>query len=279
MLSIVIALYNKETTILRTLKSVLDYVSVEFELIIVNDCSTDSSFALTEKFLRNSVHKYELVDLEKNIGRSEARNIGIAHANHEYILFLDADDYLSEGFKKITDYCRPNRVITFNYIEIKRGGFSFCSNRFSLSKYYNPLFLYSLGVYLPSCSSTIVPRDIAMKIKFNNEYHAGEDLLYWLTIQSLGYSFYHVNLNGSIYNNYSYDSASRNDIDQNLLTALKNIGFSFYLYGLSILCAQRYWNTGNIGSLILEKMLRCCLAIRYLMPHLIRRFMNDIRNT
>ena len=88
MFSIVIPLYNKPISIQDTLKSVKSQTFDEFELLIINDGSTDNS---REKAAEISDSRFRIIDKE-NGGRSSARNLGIQLAAYSYIAFLDADD-------------------------------------------------------------------------------------------------------------------------------------------------------------------------------------------
>lgn len=87
--SIVIPLYNKENYIENTLKSVLAQTFTDFEIIIINDGSTDSSEAKVLPFADSRI-KYHS---RENEGASAARNFGIDTSTSKYITFLDADDY------------------------------------------------------------------------------------------------------------------------------------------------------------------------------------------
>lgn len=93
MISIIIPLYNKEPIIERTVRSVLSQSFVDFELIIVDDGSTDDSVNVVNS-LRDS--RIRLIR-QKNGGPGKARNTGVHYAKGEWILFLDADDELTEG--------------------------------------------------------------------------------------------------------------------------------------------------------------------------------------
>ncbi len=90
MISVIIPLYNKETAIARCIKSVIDQTMTDWELIIVDDGSTDNSSSVVSSFLKNERIKYFLKD---NGGVSSARNYGVEHSHGEWIIFLDADDY------------------------------------------------------------------------------------------------------------------------------------------------------------------------------------------
>lgn len=87
-ISVIIPLYNKEAQIYKTIMSVLDQTFPFFELIIVDDGSTDNSAAIVK-----SIHDYRIRYIhKKNGGVSSARNWGVKMAKSEWVIFLDADD-------------------------------------------------------------------------------------------------------------------------------------------------------------------------------------------
>ena len=87
--SVIIPLYNKEKDILNTLQSVLSQTFTNFEIIIVNDGSTDKSAEIVNTINDDRIKQYS----KKNEGVSKARNYGVEKAQSPYIAFLDADDY------------------------------------------------------------------------------------------------------------------------------------------------------------------------------------------
>lgn len=87
--SIIIPLYNKENFIEKTIQSILEQTFQDFEIIIVNDGSTDKSEEKILQFKDFRIHYFT----KKNEGASTARNYGIEKANADFITFLDADDY------------------------------------------------------------------------------------------------------------------------------------------------------------------------------------------
>lgn len=86
--SIVIPLYNKEATVERALRSVFKQTVQDFEIIVVNDGSTDNGARVVESIKNQHIRLIH----QENQGVSVARNRGIAEAQHELIAFLDADD-------------------------------------------------------------------------------------------------------------------------------------------------------------------------------------------
>lgn len=90
--SVIIPYYNNEKTIIRALESVINQTYKDFEIILIDDGSTDDSHRLVDEFIKYNL-EYEIKNLyQKNSGPSKARNNGIKNSNGEYIAFLDADD-------------------------------------------------------------------------------------------------------------------------------------------------------------------------------------------
>lgn len=94
-LSIILPTYNRKYCIKRMIDSVLRQNFQNFELIIVDDGSTDGTFEMLEESYQDK--RIKLVRKE-NGGVSSARNLGISLARGEYITFVDSDDYLLDGF-------------------------------------------------------------------------------------------------------------------------------------------------------------------------------------
>lgn len=95
--SIIIPLYNKEKYIQRAVDSVLNQTYQNFELIIVDDGSTDGSLSAIKNYTGNP--KIRIIS-QNNKGACSARNTGINSAMYKYIIFLDADDAWMENFLK-----------------------------------------------------------------------------------------------------------------------------------------------------------------------------------
>ncbi len=96
MISVIIPVYNCEKYISRCVDSVLNQSYKDFELILVDDGSTDSSGVLCDGFLQRD--KRVLVIHKKNGGASSARNAGLEIANGDYIAFIDADDWVDANY-------------------------------------------------------------------------------------------------------------------------------------------------------------------------------------
>ncbi|XMO87152.1 glycosyltransferase family A protein [Algibacter sp. AS12] len=113
--SVIIPLYNKENYIADTLNSVLTQTFQDFEIIIINDGSTDNSLNIVEQIKDRRIKIFS----NKNRGLSYTRNYGIHRAKSDFVAFLDADDlwmedYLETAHKLILSFKDYNAFVT-NY--------------------------------------------------------------------------------------------------------------------------------------------------------------------
>lgn len=91
LISIIIPCYNCEQWLPKIFESLIKQTSKNFEIIFINDGSSDNSLVVARKVLKDSNLNYKIID-KKNEGVSVARNIGISNSKGDYLYFLDADD-------------------------------------------------------------------------------------------------------------------------------------------------------------------------------------------
>lgn len=94
-LTVIITYYNSEDYIQACIESLKQQRNQDFNVIIVNDGSTDGSQALLEDTLKNYDKKVEVINFEQNQGHAHARNVAMSHVETPYFMFLDADDELA----------------------------------------------------------------------------------------------------------------------------------------------------------------------------------------
>lgn len=97
MFSIILPVFNREHLVERAINSILDQDYKSFELIIVDDCSTDNTVSIISKF---SDKRIKIFQLNENSGPAIARNFGIKKSEGSIISFLDSDDYYAREFLK-----------------------------------------------------------------------------------------------------------------------------------------------------------------------------------
>ena len=95
--SVIIPLFNKAPYIKKALESVRSQTFSDFEIVVVDDGSTDNSFTEAKSLLEDSDVRYQLKH-QDNAGVSTARNNGVSLSKGDYLCFLDADDWWAPSF-------------------------------------------------------------------------------------------------------------------------------------------------------------------------------------
>lgn len=116
--SVIIPAYNVQAYIDKALKSVLNQDFKNYEIIVVDDCSTDDTANVVSKY-----SEVKLIKHTENKASGGARNTGLDNANGEYIIFLDADDYLyaNDVLTKV-DKLIGNQKVDVVHMGFKIGG-------------------------------------------------------------------------------------------------------------------------------------------------------------
>lgn len=96
MISVLIAAYNAEKYIRRCLDSLVEQTFTDFEVVVVNDCSVDSTAIIVEQYIKESSLNIHLVNLSVNSGVSAVRNRCLKEAKGTALYFADADDWLEK---------------------------------------------------------------------------------------------------------------------------------------------------------------------------------------
>ena len=188
MISVIIPLYNKEAGVATALRSVLAQTYQDFEIVIVDDGSTDGSVAVVETFNDPRIRLIR----QQNAGVSAARNRGIEEAKGEHVAFLDADDeWMPEFLKEICTLqtAFPNcKAQATNYIFNSNGKKSptilrripFKGERGVLSNYFKVASCSHPPVWT---SAVCIERKLLQEIGgFPIGIKSGEDLLTWARI-------------------------------------------------------------------------------------------------
>lgn len=193
MFSIVIPLYNKAAYIQRCLDAVFQQTYRDFEVIVVDDGSTDDGVAVV---LQQFQDKVRLVS-QKNQGVSAARNSGIALATFPFIAFLDADDcwnarYLEKMAEVISKEGAEN--VTIIGCHYTRNSQKLADNDFQFHYYkIADYFKTAIRNTLFTSSSSVVKTDFfKMNSGFNTNLKRGEDIDVWLRAVASGGSAYYI---------------------------------------------------------------------------------------
>ena len=116
-ISIIVPIYNAETTLERCISSLVHQSYKDIEIILVNDGSQDHSLQICERFAKED-SRIIVIDKE-NGGVSSARNIGISKAGGEFLMFCDSDDWVKRDYcKDMLQYYSDDQLLMCD-IEIK----------------------------------------------------------------------------------------------------------------------------------------------------------------
>ena len=208
--SVIIPLYNKAPYIRKALESVLAQTYIDYEVIVVDDGSTDGSAEIAESFLQDPASRLSpfasrlRLLKQPNQGVSAARNAGVAQAQGDYIAFLDADDwwdstYLERMAQLIDDYPDAG-LYACNYVYYKPGKTHVALN--IPTGYINYPKAYYESNAMPVTSITaIIPRMVYDEMGgFPLGIKLGEDFLLWAEI-ALRYPVAFLNEPLAWYNN------------------------------------------------------------------------------
>lgn len=197
MFSIIIPLYNKASYVRKTVDSVLKQTYKNFELIIINDGSTDNSLSIVQQF---NDPRIKIVS-QKNQGVSAARNNGVKAAKFDYIAFLDADDwwdtnFLADMYNLVREYAEAG-LYGCKYYKVKNG--DLIESRVGVkpnftSGYIDYFTVYSDTFWTPiNCSFVVIKKSVFNDIGgFDTSLKFGEDFQLWVRI-ALKYKVAYLN--------------------------------------------------------------------------------------
>lgn len=228
--SIIIPVYNNENYISQCIESVENQTYKNYEIIIIDDGSTDDSLKLCKKFEKRN-DKIKVISIN-NGGVSNARNIGIKNASGDYVCFIDSDDYVMPTYiesliKKMNNKClvisaysvfnekKDRQVKKINkqklyigidiYLKIVR-------NELFWNQPWNKM--YNLNVIKEN------------KLFFNDKLNMGEDLVFNLNYLNFIDNIFYINK--TIYRHRINDNGAMANNNENKLKALSNILLEMY---------------------------------------------------
>lgn len=189
--SVIIPVYNVEKYLRECIDSVLAQTYTDFELLLIDDGSTDSSGAICDKYAEQDSRVK--VFHKPNGGVSSARNLGLDNAKGEYLIFLDADDYWCEltAMEQMYNVAVKNSIdiVRGEYVAVDINGRELCRNKIDAKKKISQdsvldsiSFLDNVvqrEFFLPLC---LIKRDIIGELRFNTKRSFLEDLEFFIQI-------------------------------------------------------------------------------------------------
>ncbi len=220
--SIIVPTYNRAHLIVETLLSVKKQTYTNWELIIVDDGSTDNTEDILKEYLSEQIRYIRISNGE----RGRARNTGISYASGDYVTFLDSDDQLYPEFlSSASAFLISNSLpeILSVAFEIRDDKGKLLSRHIYSDKLLNKRILHS---NVMACIGVVVRKDIASGFTFHEDrgFMGVEDWLLWLRIGAR-FSIYHLPVVGAVLLQHAGRSVMHYDEDA-------------YLYRVSVLCNE-----------------------------------------
>ncbi|MDY0278528.1 MAG: glycosyltransferase family 2 protein [Acholeplasma sp.] len=235
-ISIIMPLYNAEKYVSRSIQSVLDQTHINFELIIINDCSTDNSLEIVKSYTDERII---LLNNVSNLGVAKSRNIGLKKATGDFISFLDSDDeWKKSKLAKQLEIMQENEYLfTYTNYDVIDSDNNIVDSNIKIPKCLT--FKKLLQGNSIGCLTVMVDAKYKQHINFKQIGH--EDYLAWLELIEVTKIAYGINEKLAFYRVHS-SSLSKNKIkaakwtyniykNELKLGLLKSI-YYFIIYGL-----------------------------------------------
>ena len=182
-ISVIVPVYNVENYLERCVESILHQTYTNFELILINDGSTDSSGQICD-YLSDQYENIKVYHIE-NAGVSNARNVGIQLATGAWITFVDSDDFVTNDYLATLASAAEGGNVGFVIAplhHIKNGivtdlpPYSGRKELWSTEETMKELLMTTKTSFFPVAK--LFKRDLLVDEKFNTDYHLAEDALF-----------------------------------------------------------------------------------------------------
>ena len=237
----IIPVYNCEKYIEETIESVLNQTYGNIEIILVDDCSTDNSLKIMQRYVSDKV---KLIELKHNQGKALAFNKGLDYINGQYLGLIDGDDiWFSDKLEKqIKFMIDKNYDFTFtSYQQVSHDK----KIRYKVIKSIKEVTYYRMLLYCPIAYSTVILNIGKLGKRSLPNLKKRQDYALWLEILKEGY-FAHGLPEVLAQYRIRPDSISRNKV--NLIKWNWKVYREFE--NLSILKSFMYLNTSIISKLL-----------------------------
>lgn len=176
LISVIIPLYNKESSIAQTLQSVFSQDYSDFEIVVVDDGSTDNSVEIVEAMNDPRIRLIK----QANGGPSKARNTGVKYAKGEWIVFLDADDeMLPNALETFKNIINAHMDIDIDIVDCNTMFYSTNGNTLGYHPFEgyvkNPFKMFFYSIIGPGANHSCFSRNILMENPYNNQIRRFED--------------------------------------------------------------------------------------------------------
>lgn len=251
LISIIVPVFNAQNYIEKCIKSIICQTYMDWELLLIDDGSTDNSYEMCKKYRNEKINLFH----KNNGGVSSARNYGLKKSKGDYIVFVDADDYVDKDYlKNLYDNIRDNDLVVSGYKEVYSTGKvnirnfgeknmtnKYIKNKFDelyLSNFFNSPFNKLYKKALINCN-------------FNENQILGEDLLF-----NLQYIKNCKNIN--TINNTDYNYIINNTSATNKYNSKAIYNYLLIKKELENICKKmNYCENGSINEIFLKNICGC----------------------
>lgn len=196
--SIILPAYNREKTIQRAIDSLLNQTFTNFEIIVIDDASTDNTVAVIQQ---NQDERISLIQNKNNLERCVSRNIGIQQAKGQYICFLDSDDYHLPNHLEIlhNQITEDNYPICFYFTNAWNQNFEGELSERVCPTFtdYDPYFYFL--TYTVNPQRWCVHTDIFKQVQFDPNVIICEDMDTSLRITQAGFEIKQIESRSTVY--------------------------------------------------------------------------------
>ena len=237
LVSIIVPTHNSSKFISKTIYSILNQSYQNFELIIVDDCSTDKTFEILKKLQLKNKKIIKILKTTKNYGTGAGpRNLGIKNSNGELISFNDSDDVweknklkkqmLNYSNKKYIYFCAAKYFINNEKTNFFVNNFRIFLQKFIIKK-INKEGFHWFYIYNPVLTSSVLVHKDAFKNNFFDEHiHAREDIDMWVRLRQQNYKLF-LNTQ-TLINIKKRNNSSSSNSRKELVTIVRSLSNIFF---------------------------------------------------
>jgi glycosyltransferase involved in cell wall biosynthesis len=272
--SVIMPLYNAEKYVMQAVNSILNQTYTDFELVIVDDQSTDNSYKIVQQIPDSRIRLFQN---SKNLGIAQTRNIALQHVTGEYIAIMDDDDIapLYRFENEILYLDKHKDIIAVGghcrYIDKDGNDLGKQWNVFTNPMYINAYIIFNDP--MPN-SSAMIRNEIIQKynIQYRDNMYGTEDYRFWAECSVYGFLgninevmlYWRTNYENETEKVFKlYSEKRRNAISETQKYLLKKLGFQLNEKEINVLVSvfEEYGHVSNIEEIqelfyILQKIVK-----------------------
>lgn len=275
--SIIIPTYNRAYIVEKTLQSVFSQTYKNYEIIVVDNCSTDRTIEVLQPYADEG--RIRLIQHDKNYERSTSRNTGMKNATGDYLTFLDSDDIMGENcLQDAADFITAHKEFQifhnrYKYRNMEGNIIETYQPKINLAKSFETI----LEVNFLACIGVFISKTIYQHYRFteNKDIIGSEDWLFWIEIlkdyNRIGriekVNSFIIEHDGRTMRDFKPELLEKRvSLIREILTERLKIGNKIRIYDWSsgILVANGYYEAGN-KKLAFRKLMKTGLRFPLIM--------------